>query len=79
MKSTKTGADVVTEVKTYPWLGHWNIDSSGGGEFVVLFTSPNNGTVIWSDERSKWRQGVHSQSWMEETFIPFTGKIVLEN
>ncbi|HLL28521.1 MAG TPA: hypothetical protein VKT73_12835 [Xanthobacteraceae bacterium] len=57
----------------YPCLKKY---TKGGCEFVVLFHAENCGTVV-AVNVGGYHLGFHCQSWGEEEFEPFTGKIEL--
>jgi len=57
--------------KKYPYLGK-------NGELVILFTSPEIGTVVIPSEG--WPLGHHSKSWAEDNFEPLpAGTTVMLN
>lgn len=57
----------------YPYLG-----INLGFDCVILFTSPNTGTVV-NGGRSADEVGFHYDEWKEETFSKFLGVVQLEN
>lgn len=46
--------------------------------FVVLFTAPGEGTVVYTDGDA-YDICHYSTAWTMETFIPFHGDVVLSN
>jgi hypothetical protein len=64
---------------TYPCLKQWRRQRTGGViETVVLFTSPNTGTCVYSfnDDNTI---GDYLNDWLEDEFIPFDGEVKLSN
>lgn len=68
---------------SYPCLKIYNNDSKLG-VYVVLFTEPKNGVVVYS-ENQRVKVGDDNKtysetaSWAEECFSPFNGTIELSN
>ena len=58
----------------YPLLG---ISKPFG--FVVLFRVHGHGTVVSPGPVSNIRMGEDSAKWDMDSFVPFTGKLLLEN
>ena len=48
-------------------------------DFIVLFESPNVGTVVLDTSLCGYPVGHFSKEWVMENFIPFTGSITLTN
>lgn len=49
-------------------------------DFVILFTSPKEGTVVATDDcASSHYIGEQSDTWSEEAFEPFTGTIEISD
>lgn len=63
--TTKKPSGDVKETLTYPCLRRARRTPSSEGDFVVLFTSPKEGTVVFSGPRSPWGLGVHSECWVD--------------
>ena len=65
----------------YPCLKIYN-NKSGDGEYVVLFTKPKRGVVIYS-ENTQVKVGdndkTNGESFAEECFSPLNGTIELSN
>ncbi len=73
MKSTNSQPN--SAEKVYPYLGIYN-----QGGFVLMFTEPGKGFVVWSDGSIVGRKvGYFMDSAAEFAFSPFTGQITLEN
>lgn len=62
------------EIK-YPYLGEYNGEY---GMFVVLFTSPKTGVVVYSNY-SIWRVGEGCSMYTEIDFSKFNGTVELSN
>ena len=67
---------------SYPCLKIYN-NESGLGVYVVLFTEPQKGVVVFS-ENKRLKVGDNEKadggtSWAEECFSPFNGTIELSN
>jgi hypothetical protein len=58
--------------KEYPYLGYFT------SEQIVLFTSPNTGTLLWSSN-DKHKIGYWSDKWSEIVFEVFKGSLNLTN
>lgn len=65
LKSTTKKPSEVKETLTYPCLRRARRTPSSEGDFVVLFTSPKEGVVVYSGPRSPWGLGVHSEYWVD--------------
>ncbi len=64
---------------TYPRLMQHVVISDKSKEFVVLFTKPKTGMVVQSNNYIKsWEVGEHCDDWLEDTFVPFYGNILLK-
>lgn len=68
-KVVKVGVD-------YPILKRF---VEGSVDFVVLFTSLDEGTVVQLTHADDRQLGEHDTEWDESCFIPFNGKVTLEN
>lgn len=62
--------------RTYPYLG---ISITGDGVLIILFSSPNTGTVVGITGSRPNKLGSYSKSWAEEVFEIFTGEVKLSN
>jgi hypothetical protein len=61
----------------YPYLG---ISNDADGKVIVLFTSKNEGTVVYSSNDHNWNIGEYSDNWVEEScFEPYNGQVILNN
>ena len=72
MKTTIKNKDK-KNLMEYPYLG----TSETLGE-VVLFTSPNTGTMVYKGSNQS-SLGEYANNWAEEEFIPFNGVLELFN
>jgi hypothetical protein len=61
----------------YPLLGIYT-NSSGNGEFVVLFFREGEGTVL-NTENSDRKLGYYSKNWADDSFSDLYGEIILKN
>lgn len=74
MKSTKT--NTASKEDKFPSLFSYKDDS-----FIVLFSSPRSGTVVWSEEEA-YKAGHHDCGWNLVSggdWKLFDGKITLQN
>lgn len=65
--------------RNYPYIG-----ISLNNKIIVLFKSPCTGTLINLGEDEEYYSrncgvGYYSNSWTEDVFIPYDGKVTLEN
>lgn len=74
MKSEFTYVPITN--RTYPYLG---ISITGDGVLIILFSSPNTGTVVGVTGSRPNKLGSYSKSWAEEVFEIFTGEVKLSN
>lgn len=58
-------------IQSYPYLG------IGNDKTIVLFHSTGKGTVV--GENGFYPLGRYSETWIEENFTLYNGKITLEN
>jgi len=49
-----------------------------GNTFIVLFTAPKTGTVVYTEDLHD-PVGLWSSSWGEENFSHFNGELILSN
>ena len=65
--------------RVYPWLGKNKYLLKIN--YIVLFISQSNGTVVWIDEEpTKSRYvGYNTDTWDEDSFIEFHGEVILSN
>ena len=63
LKSTTKSKNAIENL-VYPCLRRARVTPSSSGDFVVLFTSPKEGTVVAAGPRSPWALGVHSTNWI---------------
>lgn len=63
----------------YPCLKEYTVDDLA---FVVLFSEPNTGMVVWSSRTNSQNTlravGDYSSEWDEPRFEPYHGRITLE-
>lgn len=62
--------------RSYPYLG---ITAGAKPHFIVFFTSPKTGVVVWVDDGAGWQVGHSTTAWAEETFLMFNGRVVMTN
>ena len=80
MKSTRRFEEKREKEQKYPFLGYWKGGQLSREEFVILFTEPNVGTVVWvGEEDNTWSLGEHNNKWVMEEFSPIKDKVILEN
>ena len=63
LKSTTKSKNALENL-VYPCLRRARVTASSSGDFVVLFSSPKEGTVVAAGPRSPWALGVHSANWI---------------
>ncbi len=76
MKST-TVINKTEPKPEYPCLKHCNIQ--GREEYIILFTSHCEGTVVSNDSLSHLTIGTHLRSFDETKFSRLNGSVTLEN
>lgn len=70
----------VEEVKDYPKLRkHVGLSSHSASEFIVLFTSDKEGTVVWRTSNCKWSLGHYTDDWLPCVFKDFNDTLELHN
>lgn len=74
MKSTVSTTPASLAERTYPYLGIFC-----DGSFVVLFSKPKHGSVVYTTPSGGWKLGEHFDEWIEDTFNLYTGVVSLEN
>ncbi len=74
MKSEFTCTPIANRI--YPYMG---ISINGDGVLIILFSSPNAGTVVGVTGSRPNKLGSYSKSWAEEVFEIFTGEVKLSN
>lgn len=52
---------------------------NGNKTFVVLFTAPNLGVVVYSNNDSAQELGCWYDKWVEGSFSKFLGKVTIKN
>lgn len=65
-------------VSTYPCLKIASADKDDSQQFIVLFVSGCEGVVVY-DPHNVHGLGDYCDSWAEEDFRLFDGKITMEN
>ena len=73
MKSTVKLAETAPK-KEYPCLKICNTTN-----IIILFTSPEKGTVVNSGNSNNYPIGYYSSFWAMSPFKPFEGEITLSN
>lgn len=63
--TTKKPKGALKENLVYPCLRRGRRTYSSSGDFVVLFTGPREGTVVYSGPQSPWALGVYSTHWID--------------
>jgi len=77
MKNEKIDRDLAQETK-YPclkYLKNKDLDQL----YIVLFTGPRTGFVVYRGICAYYQIGVSSYEWTEDNFEIYTGKVILEN
>lgn len=77
MKSTIENKETKEKSK-YPYLGIMP-DGCGCSGLVVLFTSGNTGICVRTGQNGYNKIGEYSDNWAEWSFVPFDGRVFLEN
>lgn len=77
MKSEVVMNNTQTEKRTYPWLGHCFIGDKQW-ERVVLFIDHSVGIVV-SAIGNRTVLGNYDESWSEDLFEEFKGRVILSN
>lgn len=77
MKSIKEPLVKKKEQEEYPCL---KIFLAGGKleEFIVFFSSTKVGTVVWRAEAAQHKLATHKHDWITSNFVPFKGRVILE-
>ncbi len=78
MNSTLMISQKKPKPRVYPWLG---VIERTKGKKIVLFTSPNNGVVIYNNDADSGQPVGHTSNsiWIENDFKPYEGQVILEN
>ena len=69
-------------VHKYPWVGEYythGIFNNDKIRVVVLFTSWRSGVLLYTSDSKAYTIGYTNNTWPEDKFIPFFGKITIDS
>lgn len=79
IKSSVTENTKVSYPCLKKWVGPSDANSDESRYFIVMFTAPKTGVVVYdyTPEPKGYAVGHDSTSWTEEEFVPFVGSVTL--